>query len=183
VSAETAETRRAAGQLCEKARKALFPQVSKRQLAARLGVSETWYRAVTTGLSGQDPRPGSDELWVAIAREVRLDPAQVFTTLGRPLPNLGTAGRQPAVPGSPIADRGRLVGPAWPLREGEVLEWEALASGKTRYHLYSTDTGRGADYAWLVGPTVEDVVSWLRELMADVDEAAARMLRKHRNPE
>lgn len=176
MSAETADTRRAAGALVEHARTSLFPRVSKRALAARIDVSETWYRSITVGLGGRDPQPASDEVWVALATEVGLPPEELFAALGRPLPD----GWNQASPADPQGreHRGHLIGPEWPLREGEVLEWETLASGKIRWHLYSTETGRGADYAWQEGADVERVVAWLRELQADVDEAVARMLRK-----
>lgn len=81
---ETPETRRAAGALIEDARTAL--RISKRELARRARISETWYRALTTGLRGTDPQPASDEVWLTLAKLVGVGPRRLFATLGRTLP-------------------------------------------------------------------------------------------------
>lgn len=78
---ETPDTRRAAGALIHRARKAA--DISQRALAREAGISETWLRAMTTGLRGEEPQRAADEVWAKLAYVVGLDPAEVFTELQR----------------------------------------------------------------------------------------------------
>lgn len=96
MSTESEASRRRAGEMVEEARKKRFPRLSKRAVARAADISEVWYRAITTGLPGEGVRTASSEVWVEIARAVGIDPAALFDTLGRELPNLAGADPQPA---------------------------------------------------------------------------------------
>ena len=84
VGMETPESRRQAGGLIHDARKKA--KLSQRALAKAAGISETWLRALTVGLRGEDPQRAADTTWLALAKGVGLNPTGVFGALGRPLP-------------------------------------------------------------------------------------------------
>lgn len=71
--------------MIENARKTM--KISKRELARRAQISETWYRALTTGLRGTEPQPASDEVWLRLADLTAVPARQLFATLGRTLPH------------------------------------------------------------------------------------------------
>jgi len=83
---ETPESRRQAGALVHAARKTTG--LSQRALAKEVEISETWLRALTVGLRGEEPQRASDSTWIALAEKVGLDPKEVFEALGRDLPDL-----------------------------------------------------------------------------------------------
>ncbi|MFL1444018.1 hypothetical protein [Nocardiopsis protaetiae] len=90
---ETPETRRAAGALIQRARREAG--ISQRALAREAGISETWFRAMTVGLRGEDPQRANDDVWAKLAFVVGLPPERVFAELGRevgeddPMPDPG----------------------------------------------------------------------------------------------
>src|SRR5690554_2074453 len=76
---ETPESRRRTGRLIHEARK--NHQLSQRGLAREAGISETWLRALTVGLRGEDPQRAADDTWIALAEAVHIPPRTVFTEL------------------------------------------------------------------------------------------------------
>lgn len=90
---ETPESRRAAGDLVHAARRTA--KISQRELARRAEISETWLRAMTTGLRGEEPQRASDEVWSRLAEETGADKEQVFSALGRENPEPDDEAPQP----------------------------------------------------------------------------------------
>lgn len=84
---ETSESRRRAGALIADARQR--SGLSQRELARRAGISETWLRAMTAGLRGEDPQRAADDTWVSLAKAAGADIAEVFTALERDVPAVG----------------------------------------------------------------------------------------------
>lgn len=95
---ETAESRRRAGRIIASARKRT--KTSQRELARRAGISETWLRAITSGLRGDAPQRASDETWLRLAQESGAEAPELFAALGRPMPDW-VQERQPAEDESP----------------------------------------------------------------------------------
>ncbi|GAB3693404.1 helix-turn-helix domain-containing protein [Nocardiopsis oceani] len=81
---ETPESRRAAGDLIHTARRKA--KISQRELARVVDISETWLRAMTAGLRGEEPQRARDEVWSRLAEAVGADKERVFSTLGREAP-------------------------------------------------------------------------------------------------
>ncbi|MEE2041250.1 helix-turn-helix transcriptional regulator [Nocardiopsis sp. CT-R113] len=105
---ETAESRRAAGQLIHQARKR--DRLSQRELAKRAGISETWLRGLTVGLRGEEPQRATDSIWVALAHATRVDVGELFATLGRAAPAGTSGGDTPTPPGDAEGSTEHVLG-------------------------------------------------------------------------
>ncbi|MDS1269695.1 helix-turn-helix transcriptional regulator [Lipingzhangella sp. LS1_29] len=142
---DTPDSRRRAGEIIETAR--ARARLSKRSVAQQAGISEVWYRAVTTGLRDEQPQQASDEVWLKLARACGVDPEEVFTALGRDLP------QQPAP--TPVPN-GSLD-----LRDGEDLTWLPRPDGTLVYRMTTAD-GSGSMMPARPDTPIHEVAAQLR---------------------